>query len=133
MSLNFGFNIGVILHSHPEIEISFKFIPKILMSKKCIHFLGPLCIYLENCELRWIVLRNYWFCIIIRIKPENILLGYCFSTRGRDSSVVVGPRYGLDGPGIESRWGRNILHPPRPALVAHPDSYAMGTRSLSRG
>ena len=31
------------LHSHPEIEISFKFIPKILMSKECIHFFGPLC------------------------------------------------------------------------------------------
>ena len=35
---------NVILHSHPEIEISFKFIPKILMSKECIHFFGPLCI-----------------------------------------------------------------------------------------
>jgi hypothetical protein len=34
----------IILHSHPEIEISFKFIPKILMSKECIHFFGPLCI-----------------------------------------------------------------------------------------
>ena len=33
------------LHSHPEIEISFKFIPKILMSKECIHFFGPLCMY----------------------------------------------------------------------------------------
>jgi hypothetical protein len=32
------------LHSHTEIEISFKFIPKILMSKECIHFFGPLCI-----------------------------------------------------------------------------------------
>ena len=30
----------IILHSHPGIEISFKFIPKILMSKECIHFLG---------------------------------------------------------------------------------------------
>ena len=30
------------LRSHPEIEISFKFIPKILMSKECIHFFGPL-------------------------------------------------------------------------------------------
>ena len=27
------------------IEISFKFIPKILMSKECIHFFGPLCIF----------------------------------------------------------------------------------------
>ena len=32
------------LHSHPEVEISFKFIPKILMGKECIHFFGPLCI-----------------------------------------------------------------------------------------
>ena len=35
---------NIILHSHPEIEISFKFIPKILMSKECIHFFGPLCV-----------------------------------------------------------------------------------------
>ena len=33
-------NIIRVSHSHPEIEISFKFIPKILMSKECIHFLG---------------------------------------------------------------------------------------------
>jgi hypothetical protein len=32
------------LHSQPEIEISFKFIPNILMSKECIYFFGPLCI-----------------------------------------------------------------------------------------
>ena len=36
-------NFGIILHSHPEIEVSFKFIPKILMSIECIHFFGPLC------------------------------------------------------------------------------------------
>ena len=35
------------LHSHPEIEISFKYIPKILMSKECIRFIGPLCIGTE--------------------------------------------------------------------------------------
>jgi len=33
------------LHSHPEIEISFKFIPKILMSKECVHFFwATLCL-----------------------------------------------------------------------------------------
>jgi len=47
MSLNLGFNVGVISHSHPEIEISFKFIPKILMSKECIHFLGH-SVYHQN-------------------------------------------------------------------------------------
>ena len=39
---------NIILHSHPEIEISFKFIPKILMSKECIHFFGPLCIFKDD-------------------------------------------------------------------------------------
>jgi len=29
---------------------------------------------------------------------------------------VLATRYGLDGPGIESRWGRDFPHPSRPAL-----------------
>ena len=37
---------------------------------------------------------------------------------GRDSSVDTATRYGLDGPGIESRWGRDFPHPSRP--VAGP-------------
>ena len=35
---------------------------------------------------------------------------------GRDSSVGIATRYGLDGPGIEPRWGRDLPHPSRPAL-----------------
>ena len=36
---------------------------------------------------------------------------------GRDSSVGIATRYGLDGPGIESRLGgRDFPHPSRPAL-----------------
>ena len=34
----------------------------------------------------------------------------------RDSSVCIAARYGLDGPGIESRWGRDFPHPSIPAL-----------------
>jgi hypothetical protein len=34
---------------------------------------------------------------------------------GRDSSVGIATRYGLDGPGIESRWGRDFSHLSRPA------------------
>jgi hypothetical protein len=34
----------------------------------------------------------------------------------RDSSVGIATCYGLDGPGIESRWGRDFPHPFRPAL-----------------
>ena len=35
---------------------------------------------------------------------------------GRDSSVSIVTRYGLDGPGIESRLGRDFPHMSRPAL-----------------
>jgi hypothetical protein len=30
---------------------------------------------------------------------------------GRDTSVSIAIRYGLDSPEIESRWGRNFPHP----------------------
>ena len=35
---------------------------------------------------------------------------------GRDSAVCIATSYGLDGPGIESRWRRDFPHPSRPAL-----------------
>ena len=35
---------------------------------------------------------------------------------GRDSSVGLATRYGLDGPGIEFRWGRGFSQPSRAAL-----------------
>jgi hypothetical protein len=35
---------------------------------------------------------------------------------GRDSSVGIATGYLLDGPGIESRWGRDFSHTSRPAL-----------------
>jgi len=35
---------------------------------------------------------------------------------GRDSAVGIATRYGLDGPGIESRCGRDFTHPSRQAL-----------------
>ena len=35
---------------------------------------------------------------------------------GRDSSVGIATRYGLFGPEIEFRWGRDFPHPSRPAL-----------------
>ena len=46
---------------------------------------------------------------------------------GRDTSVGIASRYGLDSTGIESRWGARFS-PPVPG--AHPASYAMGTGSF---
>ena len=48
----------------------------------------------------------------------------------RDTSVCVATRYGLDGPGIESWWGRDFPNQSRPAPGAHPASYTMGTGSF---
>jgi hypothetical protein len=47
---------------------------------------------------------------------------------GRDSSVGIAARYGLDGPGIEFRWGRDFPHPSRPALrpTQHPIQWVPG-------
>jgi hypothetical protein len=43
-----------------------------------------------------------------------------FMVVGRDSAVCVATHYGLDGPGIESRWGQDFPHLPRPALGLTP-------------
>jgi hypothetical protein len=41
---------------------------------------------------------------------------YALDIVGRDSSVGIATRYGLDGSKIEYRWGRDFPHPSRPAL-----------------
>jgi hypothetical protein len=51
---------------------------------------------------------------------------------GRDSSVGIATGYMLDGPGIESRWGRDFSHTSRQALgsTQTPVQWVPG---LSRG
>jgi hypothetical protein len=39
---------------------------------------------------------------------NNIIIIYIYIYRSRDGVVGVATRYGLEGPGIESRWGRHI-------------------------
>ena len=51
---------------------------------------------------------------------------------GRDSSVGIETGYGLYGPGIESRWGQDFLHPSRPEL-GHTQPPAQWVPGLSRG
>jgi hypothetical protein len=41
------------------------------------------------------------------------LFAYTFNVNG---VVAIATSYGLDGPGIESRWRRDLPHPSRPAL-----------------
>jgi len=52
-----------------------------------------------------------WFCYVSLY--ITLMHGY---RQGRNSSDGIAARYGLDGPGIESRWERDFPHLSRPAL-----------------
>ena len=60
---------------------------------------------------------------------NNVMIFTCFlqNTGGRDSSVGIATRYGLDGRGIESRWGARFSAPVQTGPGAHPASCTMGT------
>jgi hypothetical protein len=49
---------------------------------------------------------------------------------GRDSSVGIATGYGLDGSGMESRWGARFLAHVQTGRRAHPASCTMGTVSF---
>jgi hypothetical protein len=51
-------------------------------------------------------LRIFGLIQSVRLRPDF----------GRGSSVGIATGYGLDGPGIESRWGRDVPHLSRPTL-----------------
>jgi hypothetical protein len=48
----------------------------------------------------------------------------------QDSSVGIETRYGLDGPGIKSRWGAKFSAPVQIDPGTHSTSYTMGTGSF---
>ena len=49
---------------------------------------------------------------------------------GRDSSVGIATRYGLDSPGSESRWGARFSATVQTCPGAYPASCTMGTGSF---
>ena len=53
-----------------------------------------------------------------------------FDDMCRDSSIGIATRYGLYGPGSESRWGARFSAPVQTFPGAHPASYIMGTVSF---
>jgi hypothetical protein len=54
---------------------------------------------------------------------------------GSDSSVGIATVYGLDGPGIESQWGRDFSHTSRPTLglTKPPVQWVPGVKRPGRG
>ena len=49
-----------------------------------------------------------------------IILCRVLLSGGRDNAVDIATRYGMGGPGIESRWGRHFPHPSRTFLGPTP-------------
>jgi hypothetical protein len=50
------------------------------------------------------------------MKKTCVNINTSYSAFHRDSSVGIATHYVLDGPGIESRWGRDFSQPSGPAL-----------------
>jgi len=55
-----------------------------------------------------------------------------YENRGQGSVVGIATGYGLNGPGIESRWEARFSAPVQTGHGAHPASYTMGTVSFPR-
>ena len=61
---------------------------------------------------------------------EHIRKQFTFFCGGRESSVGIAIRYGLDDPGIESRWWARFSALVQTGPGAHPSSCTMGTGSF---
>jgi hypothetical protein len=64
-----------------------------------------------------------------RLYPQEIFLVLIYA-RGRDSSFGIATGYGLEDPGIESRWGARFFAHVQTGPGAHPASCTMGTGSF---
>ena len=54
--------------------------------------------------------------VSVDIRQDMQISNVCAYTVGRDGVIGVAASYGLDGPGIESRWRRDFPNPPRPSV-----------------
>ena len=61
---------------------------------------------------------------------ETIFMDFMLFNRGPASVVLTATGYGLDGTGIDSRWGAKFSSPVHNGPGAHPASSTMGTGSF---
>jgi len=89
-------------------------------------WLSSLAVGSHICTLRifyknYTIIQTRYICVPLisisqRAAPEQMILLALLYSVGRDSSVGVATCYGMDGSGIESRWGGEIFRtrPHRP-------------------
>ena len=61
---------------------------------------------------------------------HTCIYNVCLHNCGPGSVVGIATGYGLDGPGIESRWGARFSAPVQTRPWAHPASCTVGTGSF---
>ena len=71
-------------------------------------------------ELMHVIVARFFFILIDKLLRTN-------------SVVAIATRYGLDGPGIESRWEARFSAPVQTGSGAHLASYVVGTGSFTLG
>ena len=100
-------------------------------SIKCATFLHNILVHSKSEHLMCEPVRSSACFTYVNASVPIYLYTY-INSGSRDSSVGIATRYELDGPGIESRWGRNFPHSSRQALrpTQPPIQWLSG---LSRG
>jgi hypothetical protein len=94
------------------------------------------CALLLQCLQVLMLLLVKCFCSICGFRcfyPKSCEVLYCIVSgfcHGPGSVVGIATDYGLDDPGIESRWGARFSPPVQTCPGAHPASCTMGTGSF---
>jgi len=99
-----------------------------------VHTVGLTTICCKGLNMGAVFIQLYlWDRKYIAIAPNILCVFITFLCR--DRSIGIATRYGLDGPGIESRWGRGFPHPSRPALgpTQSPIASFPGVKRPGRG
>jgi len=63
-----------------------------------------------------IVQYSSYAFFFISLSEDDVYFAFHKQNACRDNSVGIATAYGLDGPGIQSRWGRDYPHPSIPGL-----------------
>ena len=80
----------------------------------------------QNSQILCIMCRNSMRCM----QYKEIIFVSMTVKHGPGSVVGIATAYGLDGPGIEYRWGARLSAPVQTGPEAHPASCTMGTGSF---
>jgi hypothetical protein len=67
---------------------------------------------------------------VLSFLRKNKIYRNPYNVRGPGSAVGIATSYGLDSPGIESRWVTRFYAPVQTGAGDHPDSCTMGTGSF---